>query len=73
MSTPIVEHVPHLRCVAAYHLEAEHARMVGQIALETGNSLPSPGLIIPGTIGRIPVVGIDSGAIPGTRPDRLSK
>jgi hypothetical protein len=61
----VVDHTPHLRGLrtppAPPPPEPEEFRPE-----------PARGALLPrGYIGRFPTVGLDSGAIPGTRPDRL--
>lgn len=76
MTAKRVEHVPHLRIDQAYETACHHAELVARIALETGNSLPTPTTTtsLPGdtaALRGIPVVGVRGGrggAIPGTRP-----
>lgn len=76
MTTNRVDHVPHLRTIEAYNTAQHHAQLVAQIALETGNTLPTPTTTtsLPGdtdALRGIPVVGVHGGrggAIPGTRP-----
>jgi len=76
MNTPRAD-VPHLLTIAAYNTASHQARLIGQIALETGNALPA--VVTPGTVPLdaaalrgIPlnIIGIPGrgGAIPGTRP-----
>lgn len=76
MSAPAVDHVPRLRQLDHYRQAAEHARIVAQAALDTGNALPVIGRHTPGDAERlrgVPVVGVPggrSGAINGTTPGR---
>ncbi len=75
MTSPAVDHVPHLRQLEAEHLRQQHAKQLGRLSLETGNSLPTT--IAPGSLPGdplllrgIPVVGVPGGyggAIRGSR------